>query len=262
MTRKMAKKNKIEHFVTKRLGIAVNRYGMISSGDKVIVAVSGGKDSLALLHLLEKRKKRLPIDYTVMAVHIGTDYDTRAGFKKKELTKYFNSVGCEYIFKEIKIAETNKQKKQDCFWCSWNRRKVLFETAEETGFSKIAFGHHKDDAVETFLMNMFWKAELSGMNPVQSLFGGEITIIRPLILLEEKDVASYARLKELPELKSDCPRNKDSKRAFIRRVIKQLEKENPDVKNNICKAPYRIKSDYLTEIFEGSGEKLPDHSNI
>ncbi|MBL7072591.1 MAG: tRNA lysidine(34) synthetase TilS [Candidatus Omnitrophica bacterium] len=246
----MAKKNKIEHFVTKRLGLAVNRYGMISAGDKVLVAVSGGKDSLALLHLLERRKRALPIDYTVMAVHITTDYDSRPKIKKKELTKYFNSLGCEYVFKEIKIAKKNKQKEQNCFWCSWNRRKVLFETAEEAGFSKIAFGHHKDDAVETFLMNMFWKAELSGMNPVQSLFEGKIAIIRPLILLEEKDVASYARFAELPELKSDCPRNSDSKRAFIRRMIKQLEKENPGVKNNICKAPYRIKSDYLTEIHD------------
>ena len=246
----MAKKSKIEHFVTKRLGLAVNRYGMISSGDKVIVAVSGGKDSLALLNLLEKRKRALPIDYTVMAVHVATDYDSRPGFKKKELTKYFNSVGCEYVFKEIEIAKKNKQKKQDCFWCSWNRRKALFETAEERGFSKIAFGHHKDDAVETFLMNMFWKAELSGMNPVQTLFGGKITIIRPLILLEEKDINSYARLKELPELKSNCPRNNDSKRAFIRDIIKQLTKVNPDIKNNICKAPYKIKSDYLTEIFD------------
>jgi len=250
----MAKINQIEHIVTKKLGTAVNRFGMISAGDKVIVAVSGGKDSLALLKILQDRKRRLPIDYTLKAVHVTTDYDADPENKKNKLAKYFDSVGCEYLFKDIKIKKKNKLKKQDCFWCSWNRRKVLFETAAEIGFSKIAFGHHKDDAVETFLLNMFWKAEISGMNPVQSLFGGKITIIRPLILLEEKEIEGYTRFFSIPALKSDCPRNNDSKRAFIRDILKQLTKENPDIKNNILKAPYKVKSDYLTKIYNEEKE--------
>lgn len=247
------KRKKIEHFIIKKVGTAINQYSMICEGDKVLVAVSGGKDSLALLNVLQERKKHLPIDYTLKAVHISTDYENNPHINKRKLIEFFESIGCEYVFKEIAIAKTNKLKREDCFWCSWNRRKTLFETADELGFTKIAFGHHKDDIVETILMNMIWNGELSGINPVQSLFRGKIIVIRPLVLLEEKDIRDYVESIKLVAIKSRCPRNYDSKRAVIKEIIQRLVKENPDIKTNIIKAPHRIKSDYLFDITDLAG---------
>jgi len=230
--------------------MAINRYSMIGAGDKILVGVSGGKDSLTLLRILQERKRWVPIDYEVKAVHVTTDYDEQPEVKREELKKYFESLGCDYVFKEVAIASKNKIGRQDCFWCSWNRRRVLFETAAETGFTKVALGHHKDDIVETILMNMIFNGELSSINPVQSLFDGKIVIIRPLVFLEEKEIRRYVRDTGLPEIKSRCPREQDSKRAVIKDIVARLARENSDIKSNILKAPHRVKTEYLTEISE------------
>ncbi|MFH1797752.1 MAG: ATP-binding protein [Candidatus Omnitrophota bacterium] len=240
------KRNKIEHLVVRKIGMAINRYKMIEAGDRVLVAVSGGKDSLVLLKELQERKKRLPIDYMIKAVHIRTDYDQDQEKKSAKLKRFFKSIGCDYLFRDIAISKTNKLERQDCFWCSWMRRKMLFETADEIGYNKIAFGHHKDDIVETILMNMFWKGEISSMNPEQKLFGGKIVIIRPLVLLEEKQIESYVKHKRIRAVRSCCPRNSDSKRALVKDLIIRLEKEAQDVKTNILYAPSRIRHEYLT----------------
>ncbi|MGB2631091.1 MAG: ATP-binding protein [Candidatus Omnitrophota bacterium] len=249
----MKKLGKTEYFISKKVGAAINRFKMIGEGDKVLVGVSGGKDSLTLIRILQERKRWLPIDYTVKAAHIITDYDKHPERKKKELARIFESLGCDYVFKEIAIARKNKLGRQDCFWCSWNRRKALFETAAEIGFTKVALGHHKDDVVETILMNMFYNGELSSINPVQSLFNGKIIIVRPLILLEEKDTSRYASDTGLPVVKSRCPRNDDSKRALVKSLIRELSRKNPDIKDNILRAPHNIKKEYLTDIINGIG---------
>ena len=121
---------------------------------------------------------------------------------------------------------------------------------ERDGFSKVAFGHHKDDVVETILMNMFWTGQISSINPVQELFDGKIKIIRPLIFCEEKEMLSYSKEKELPVIESVCPKNKNSKRAIVKGIIEKLSLENQDIKTNILKAPSRIRSEYIPEIFE------------
>lgn len=246
----MLKKTAIEHYVSKKAGMAINQFKMITDGDKVLVGVSGGKDSLTLLKVLRDRKKWVPIDYEIKAVHVTTDYDTHPREKRKKLEEFFKDVGCDYVFKEISIAEKNRKGMPDCFWCSWNRRKAIFETAAELGFKKVAFGHHKDDVVETILMNMIYNGEISGLNPVQSLFKGEIVIVRPLIFLEEKETAKYARECALPVVKTTCPRNDDSRRAVIREIVARLAKEKQDIKSNIVRSPSRVKTEYITDITE------------
>ena len=236
--------------MAKKAGMAINRYNMISGDDKILVGVSGGKDSLTLLKILIERKKWIPIDYEVKAVHVSTDYDKDSEKKKKLLEKFFNELGCDYIFKHIKIAEKNKRRREDCFWCAWNRRKILFETADKLGFSKVALGHHKDDVVETILMNLIYNGEISSINPVQEIFKGKIKIIRPLILLEEKEIVRYTELTRIETVKSECPRNDDSKRALIKQLIYELHKTNRDVKTNILKAPSRIKHDYIMDLVD------------
>jgi tRNA 2-thiocytidine biosynthesis protein TtcA len=244
--------SKAEHFISKKVGLAINRFKMIEEGDRVLVGVSGGKDSLTLLRVLQERKKWVPIDYTVKAVHVTTDYEIKPKVRKDLLKKYFEELGCDYVFKDIKIAEKNKLGKQDCFWCSWNRRRALFETAAEEGFTKVALGHHKDDIAETVLMNMVYNGELSGMNPVQELFSGKIIIIRPLVLLEEKDTSRYAEKTGLPVIRSKCPRNADSKRAAVKTMIGELARNNPEIKDNILRSLNRIKEEYVTDILEES----------
>ncbi|MFH1552478.1 MAG: ATP-binding protein [Candidatus Omnitrophota bacterium] len=240
--------SRVEYCISKKVGLAINRYDMISSGDKVLVALSGGKDSLTLLRILDQRRRWLPIDYTVKAIHVITDYDLKPQVKRDTLKEYCESLGCECFFKEIAIAKKNKLGKEDCFWCSWNRRKALFEAAEEMGFNKLALGHHKDDIVETILMNMIFNAEISSINPVQSLFGGKLIMIRPLVLLEEMDTSRYTKELGLPEIKSSCPKSLTSKRAIIKDIVARLARENRDIKNNILKAPHRIKTEYISDI--------------
>ncbi len=246
--------NKTEYFIAKKVGRAINQYNMIERGDKVLVAVSGGKDSLTLLRVLQTRKKWLPIDYTVKAVHVITDYDQKPAVNKEKLAGYFESLGCDYVFKEIAIAEKNKLTRQDCFWCSWNRRKAIFETAESEACNKVAFGHHKDDIVETILMNMIFNGELSSINPVQPLFKGKIVIIRPLVFLEEKEIDGYVKDLSIPLVKSACPREAGSKRALIKDIVRRLAKEGQDIKSNIIRAPHRVKEEYLTETLDASGD--------
>ena len=118
------KKSKIENFIAKKIGRAIGRYNMISGGDKVLVGVSGGKDSLTLLKVLMERRKWLPIDYEVKAVHVITDYDQSPEVKRGILKEYFEALGCEYVFKEVAIVKENKLKREDCFWCAWNRRRA------------------------------------------------------------------------------------------------------------------------------------------
>ncbi|MFH1847253.1 MAG: tRNA lysidine(34) synthetase TilS [Candidatus Omnitrophota bacterium] len=242
----MKRKNS-EYSISKKVGMAINRYNMIEAGDRVLVAVSGGKDSLALLKILNLRKKWLPIDYALTAIHITTDYDDRPEVDKEKLKSFFEEMNCEYIFKKIEIVKKNKLNRQDCFWCSWNRRKAIFEEAGKKGFRKVAMGHHKDDIAETILMNMLFKGELSSINPVQDLFEGKIRIIRPLVFLEEKDIRRYVDETELPEIKSRCPRDKTSKRALIKGMLRSLSLEDQNIKTNIIRAPHNRKEDYLME---------------
>ena len=246
----MSKNTTTEYYTAKKVGMAVNRYGMIGSGDKVLVAVSGGKDSLTLLKVLIERKKWIPIDYEIKAVHVLTDYDEYPEEKKEKVKAFFEDLGCGYVFKYVEIADKNKRGREDCFWCAWNRRRVLFQTAEETGFNIVALGHHKDDVVETIMMNLLYNGEISAINPVQELFEGKIKIIRPLILLEEKEIVRYTKVCGIEAVKTECPRNKDSKRAFIKQMIYDLYRVNKYVKTNILKAPTRIKKDYIFNVLD------------
>ena len=133
----------------------------------------------------------------------------------------------------------------NCFWCSWNRRKILFETAREHNCNKIALGHNLDDIIETTLMNLFFRGEVSTSPPALDLFGGEIKIIRPLSYIKKQEILEFASQFSFPDTHYECAYGKDSKRALTRSTIKELEKTCPFVKKNIFRALARIKKDYL-----------------
>lgn len=234
---------KTEFFISKRAGKAITDYRMIEDGDKVLVAVSGGKDSLTLLRVLEDRRRFVPIHYQITAVHVDSGYPRSFS---KGLTAYFKKLGVSYHIEKIDIRKADKDGKEiSCFWCSWNRRKALFEAADRFGCTRVALGHHKDDIVQTILMNLFFHGEISSMRPVQEMFGGKLTIIRPLAYVEERLISKFAREVRLPVKECVCPHACVSNRAEVARIISRLERRYPEVKTNIFRSLQRIKKDYL-----------------
>ena len=155
-----------EFYISKSVGKATTDYDMLSEGDKIAVAVSGGKDSLTLLKVLVDRQKFVPIEYKIMAVHIDLGYPRSFA---KTLEKYFKKIGVKYHIEKVDVLKKTKAEEINCFWCSWNRRKALFEVADRLGYRKVALGHHKDDIVETILLNLFFHGEISAMAPKQEL---------------------------------------------------------------------------------------------
>jgi tRNA 2-thiocytidine biosynthesis protein TtcA len=232
-----------EFYISKRVGKAIIDYGMIADGDKILVAVSGGKDSLTLLRVLNDRRKFVPIKYELFAVHIDMGYPCH---HPKILSEYFKKHGIDYHIEKVSILKPGQTRKDiSCFWCSWNRRKALFETAQRFGCTKVAFGHHKDDIIETTLMNLFFHGEISSMVPKQELFKGKVVIIRPLAYVEESLIVRFAKVADFPHHKCACPNSVTSQRTKISAIINELEKMCPDVRTNIFRGTKRIKKEYL-----------------
>jgi len=239
-----SKNNKLMYFISKKVGKAVGDYKMISDKDKIVVGVSGGADSITLLKMLKYRQTFAPVNFDILAVHI--DFGYSRGLAKK-LKEFFKKEKIDYHIVKVDIFKKAKDKGQiNCFWCSWNRRKALFETAAKFGFKKVALGHHFDDIIQTVLLNLFYKGEISAMNPKQKLFKGKITLIRPLAYVEKKEISRFARLEnDFAYEKCSCPKAGDTKRALIEKVIREVSQGNPQIKKNIFRSIQRIKKDYL-----------------
>jgi len=226
------------------MGKAIHRYGLIQEGDRILVGVSGGKDSLTLLHLLHERSKRVPIHYELFPVYIYLGFDSE---QAEILKNFFETKGLPYHIEFTDIgrrANSPENRENPCFLCSWERRKCLFHLADRFKCNKIALGHHQDDIIETLLLNIFYSAEISTMVPLQALFKGKITLIRPLALLEEKKIERFAREMGLPFGPSGCPSSGKTKRKVVKDLIEALSKKNRRVKGNIFRALSNIKLDY------------------
>jgi tRNA 2-thiocytidine biosynthesis protein TtcA len=231
-----------EYYLSKKVGKAIMDYQMLSEGDRILVAVSGGKDSLTLLKILRDRLSISPVKYELIAVHI----DMGKGCIHSEILKdYFEKNNYSYIIEKTDIFKDSINSKIDCFWCSWNRRKTIFKLADKLNCNKVALGHHLDDIVQTILLNLFFNGEISSMSPKQTLFEGKITIIRPLAYVEEKEIIRFAKEQDFPQPHCRCPNSFLSQRTYIKELIKELEKRVPDIKKNIFRALKRVKKEYL-----------------
>lgn len=231
-----------EFYISKRVGKAITDYGMLSDGDRIAVAVSGGKDSLTLLKVLVDRQRFVPIKYELLAVHVDMGYPCH---HPKILAEYFKKLKVKYHIEKIDILQGKSRKDISCFWCSWNRRKALFEVADRFNCAKVALGHHHDDIIETTLLNLFFQGEISTMCPKQELFKGKIVLIRPLAYVEEDMIRRFAKSLDFPHHKCACPNSATSKRTKMESIIRDLETICPDVKKNIFRSVKRIKKDYL-----------------
>jgi tRNA 2-thiocytidine biosynthesis protein TtcA len=228
---------------------AIVDFGMIQPGDGVLAAVSGGKDSLTMLQLLLGPLVQAPRDFRLVAVHIDAGIP---GADAAPIEEYFQKLGVEYeIVSATDIfaaAHAPGARKRPCFICSRLRRRILFETAKRHGCNRVALAHHRDDAVETLLMNIFFHREISAMMPAQPLFDGSYHLIRPLYYIREKLIAKFARVQNLPVLKARCPTEDHTRRLFVKNMLAQLESEDPEVHNNIFRAMFKVYPDYLPRL--------------
>jgi len=229
--------------ISSRIGKAIADYNLIEDKDRILVAVSGGKDSLTLLNLLKERQRWAPVRFELVAAHIKTDFVCASCAHTNVLEGFFKDLGVKYTFKKIKVL--NKKKSTNCFWCSWNRRKALFEIARRLRCNKIALGHHKDDIIETTLLNLFFNGEFSSINPRQEMFNGGQVMIRPLCYVEEKIIKEYSEENKFPSQLCKCPFSRDSNRKYIKNLLTDLEKRSPQIKTNLFRSVSRIKHEYL-----------------
>lgn len=214
---------------------AVEKYQMINEGDRIAVGVSGGKDSLFLLCALTELSRYYPKRFTVTAITADPCFGGReTDFTQiKELCK---SLSVPYIIRKTNLGRVifeDRKESNPCSLCAKMRRGILHNICVEQGFNKIALGHHYDDAVQTFLMNLFYGGKLGCFSPKSYLSRKNITMIRPLIFCEEREIRNAAARMELPVVKSGCPADGVTARKDTELLISQLEKQFPDIKAKI-----------------------------
>jgi len=229
----------VENTIRSLIQKAIEDYRLISHGDHVLAAISGGKDSLTMLHFLREIQKSGQVDFKLTAIHIKTDFHCGACVHQSALTDVFDRYDVAHVVRHIQVLDENK--KTTCFWCSWCRRKCLFEAAQELGCNTIALGHHKDDIVETTLLNLFYKGEISTMRPRQDLFDGKLAMIRPLGYVAEDMVRTFAKDAGFPQQLCRCPFGAQSERKAMKNLIAQLSATQPDIRENIFKGLQGVK---------------------
>ncbi len=225
-------------------GKAINQYDMISSNDTVMVAVSGGKDSLSLLEILSSRRKGIPITYHLHAAHIITE-DVPYQIDTEWLQQFCTELDVTLHLVHTRANLETAGKKKPCFACSKNRRKELFQLTHSLGIKKLAFGHHLDDAVETLVMNMTQHANISSIPPQLEMFDGKLELIRPLILLMDAEMKRYADIMGFQSLKKECPYEDHTIRKKARHIVEQMTNINPKARINIFNSMKKIDFEYL-----------------
>ena len=232
--------------VSRRAGKAIGDYDMIQGGDKIAVAVSGGKDSISLLHVLRHRQTVSPVSFEFTAVHVDFGF---ADFSPEPLFAYLDRAGFPYLVEKVASLNGERWEDIDCYGWSQNRRRALFMICDRFGFNKIAFGHHLDDIVETIVLNIFYRGEIAAMKPKQELFDGKVTIIRPLAYEREEKMASLAEKLDIQSIggQSKCAHDETSHRLKIKKMLREFEKNNPLIIKNIFKSLQNIKTDYLLD---------------
>jgi len=218
---------------------------MISEGDRIAVGLSGGKDSLTMMWILDERQRRIPVNYELFVVYIDPGF--KGGFSE-QLEKYCHNMGfnlrIDYTDYGI-LAHSIENRENPCFLCSRLRRKRLFEIAEELGCNKLALGHNKDDIIETLFLNMCYAGEISTMVPSQPLFQERFKIIRPMAFVDENTIKRFTFEEKFPVFVNPCPSAKTSKRQGIKALLKQLYSSNKKIKGNIFRAMSHIKTEYM-----------------
>lgn len=235
---------KLMRRIEQRFMKGIVQYGLIEEGDKILVGLSGGKDSLALLELLARRSRIYKPRFSVVAVHVvmtNIAYESDMDY----LRTYAEGLGVPFVRYETSFDPSTDNRKSPCFLCSWNRRKALFTVAKEQGCNKIALGHHMDDILETLLMNMTFQGAFSTMPPRLVMRKFDMTIIRPMCLVHESDLVEMAALRGYRKQIKNCPYEKDSHRSEMKDVLKRLEAMNPEARFSLWSSMNNVQADLL-----------------
>jgi len=255
---------KLRNSLISSTGKAIGDYNMIEEGDTVLVCMSGGKDSHALLMILLALQERAPINFKLIAMNLD---QKQPGFPDHILPAYFEQLGVDYRIVEADTYSIVKEKipegKTTCSLCSRLRRGIIYTTAKELGANKIALGHHRDDIVETLFLNMFFGAKMKAMPPKLSTNDKQNIVIRPLAYCSEKDIASYARQMEFPIIPRDlCGSQENLQRQKIKDMLQGWEREQPGRINNIFRAITNVEPSHLADFdlydFKNMSQAMPE----
>lgn len=227
------------------VGRALHHYEMIGDNDRILVGVSGGKDSLSLLWMLHERLARIPIRYTLYPVYVDPGFD--GGFAD-ELVRWCRDTGYDLRVEKTDFgvyAHSEKNLENPCFLCARRRRRRMFEIARDLECNKIALGHHKDDIIETLFINMCHTGTMGTMMPAQPMFDGLFTIIRPLAFVDEHRLERFAKDQAFPEFVNPCPSNDHSRRKDIKSFLNRLYSGNKKIKDNIFRSLSHVNMEYM-----------------
>jgi tRNA 2-thiocytidine biosynthesis protein TtcA len=251
--------NKLVKRLRRLAGEAIRDFGMISDGDKVMACLSGGKDSYALLDVLMYLRAHAPIRFEIVAVNLD---QKQPGFPAHVLPEYLARLGVPHRIESQDTYSTVKrvipEGKTMCSLCSRLRRGVLYRVAGELGATKIALGHHRDDALETFLLNLFFGGQLKAMPPKLRSDDGRHVVIRPLIYCEEQDLAAYADLRQFPIIPCNlCGSQENLKRNEMKQLLREWEKRHPGRIETMLNSLKHVRASHLLDRDAFDFERLP-----
>jgi tRNA 2-thiocytidine biosynthesis protein TtcA len=239
----------LERKLARAMSRAVIDYGMIADGDRIMVAVSGGKDSYTMLHLLRSLSKRAPVSFTLKVVNIDQGHP---GYPRERLTTYMASEGHDFLMVHEDtysiVTEKIPAGKTYCSLCSRLRRGILYRLAGELGCNKIALGHHRDDVLQTLLLNLLFAGQLATMPPRLLADEGRTTVIRPLAYCAEEDIAAFSALSEFPILPCDlCGSQDNLQRKIVGEMITEWERKRPGTKAIMLAALQNVRPSHLLD---------------
>lgn len=242
-------RDKLRKRLRRQVGQAIADFGMIEEGDKVMVCLSGGKDSYTLLDVLLQLQKKAPVRFELVAVNLD---QKQPDFPEQVLPDYLRSIGVEYRILEQDTYSVVKrvvpEGKTMCSLCSRLRRGALYEHAAREGFTKIALGHHRDDLLATFFLNLFFHAKLAAMPPKLRSDDGQHVVIRPLCYVKEDDIIEYAAQQRFPIIPCNlCGSQENLQRKQVKRMLEQWERESPGRLETISKALSDVRPSQLSD---------------